>query len=507
MLEYSFDRNLSGGLRLPANKLASTAASIRRGFVPRELVLPMRQHRGTAAEPIVSVGDRVRKAQMIGAPQAEPSAAVHASSSGRVVAIEERPVIAASGVETSLCVVVQTDGRDELEPAQTDWPADRAAQLDAVRRGGIVGLGGAAFPSAAKLRLAPACKMLIVNGAECEPYISCDDMLMREAPREIVAGALALTELVAAPLCVLAIERDKPRAVEAIKTAARALGDPRFKVAEVPTIYPAGGERQLVELLTAEEVPSTAYPSDIGYVCHNVGTAYAVHRLKTAHEPLIGRIVTVTGRGIAQPQNVEAPLGTPIKEIVELCGGYVREPLRLICGGSMMGCALDSDELPVGKATNCIIVATAEEIRTERAEWECIRCGDCAAACPARLLPQELLTAARAADYDALALLGLRDCIECGCCDVSCPSQIMLTERFRQAKRDYALHERDLKLSAEAEARFQRREQRLTAASRRETEVRTALKTSVRDTASRREAIEAALRRAAERHPDRDQPN
>jgi electron transport complex protein RnfC len=426
-----------------------------------------------------------------------------------VRAIEERTVVGASGIETSTCIVVATDGRDELEPATAAaWPSERDAQLEAIRRGGVVGLGGAVFPSATKLGLASgSCKMLIVNGAECEPYISCDDMLMREAAAEIVAGALALTELVAAPLCVIAIERDKPRAIEAIKAAAAGAGDERLQVAEVPTIYPAGGERQLVELLTAKEVPSTGYPSDIGYLCLNVGTAYAVRRLMAAHEPLVSRIVTVTGRGVKQPQNVDVPIGTPVKELIQFCGGYAGEPIRLICGGSMMGSALRSDDLPVGKATNCIIAATADEVRTDLTEWECIRCGECAAACPARLLPQELLVAARTADYGALGVLGLRDCIECGCCDVSCPSHIVLTERFRQAKRDYALHEHDASLSAAAEERFQRREQRLVADRKHEAEVRAALKSEVRDAESRRQAIAAALKRAAERHPDRDKPD
>lgn len=505
MLEYVPERHLIGGLRLQANKMPSTAGPIRRGLLPRELVLAVSQHRGAPAVPVVRIGDYVRKYQLIAAPGPEPSAAVHASSSGHVVAIEERPAIGANGVETALSIVIATDGRDEAMPAAAEWPPARSARLEAVRHAGIVGLGGAVYPTAAKLRLARVqCKMLIVNGAECEPYISCDDMLMRESATEIVAGALALTELVGAPLCVLAIERDKPRAIEAIKAAGAAVGDERFRVAEVPTIYPAGGERQLVELLAGEEVPSTGYPSDIGYVCQNVGTAYALHRLIAAREPFVSRVVTVTGGALQQPQNVEVPLGTPIKELIDFCGGYASEPLRLICGGSMMGYALPSDELPVGKATNCIIAATADEVRIDPAEWECIRCGECAAACPARLLPQELLFAARTEDYPALGALGLRDCIECGCCDVICPSHIVLTQQFRQAKRDYALHERDLELAAAADERFQRRAQRLEADRRQAIALRESMKREIRDAESRREAIAAAVRRAAERHPDRE---
>ncbi len=507
MVDYVFERHLSGGIHVPANKDASTAQPIRRGLIPSRLVLGLRQHRGSPAAPIVRVGDRVLAGEMIARPGPAPSAAVHASTSGWVRAIEERLVLASDGVQPSPCIVIGTDGRDEREPRGEPWPADRPAQLHRIRDAGIVGLGGAVFPTAEKLATPVPCKTLIVNGAECEPYVSCDDLLMREHAADVVAGALLMTELLDAPLCIIAIERDKPLAEEAIEEAAKVVNDPRLKLAEVPTIYPAGGERQLVELLTADEVPSTGYPSDIGYLCHNVGTAYALHALATRGEPLVSRIVTVTGGGVRQPQNVEVPLGTPIKDVIDYCGGYGREPVRLICGGSMMGQALPSDELPVTKATNCIIVATAAEVRTGAAEWECIRCGECATACPARLLPQELLIAARTRDYDSLAVLGLQDCIECGCCDVSCPSHIVLTERFRQAKHDYALHERDIELSAEAEARFKRRELRLSADRRHESELRAALKDEVRDADSRREAIEAALRRAAERHSDRDKPH
>jgi electron transport complex protein RnfC len=448
MVDYVFERHLSGGILLPANKTSSTARPIRRGFVPTKLVLALQQHRGRPADPVVAVGDRVLKGQLVAAAAGTPSAAVHASTSGFVRAIEERPVLGGHGVQAFPCIVIEADGRDEHMPtdALPDWPLDRAAQLEAIRSGGIVGLGGAVFPTADKLATPVPCKTLIVNGAECEPYISCDDLLMRENAAEIVAGARVLTDVLDAPRCIIAIERDKPQAMEAIERAAEAVGDARLKLAEVPTIYPAGGEKQLVELLTGEEVPSGRYPSEFGYVCQNVGTAYAVERLRVAHEPLIARVVTVTGAGVHAPQNVEAPIGTPIAELVALCGGYNEGVVRLIAGGSMMGYALPDDETPITKATNCIIAATADEVRTESREWPCIRCGDCAMVCPSRLLPQELLVAAATNDFASLTTFGLQDCIECGCCDVICPSQIRLTERFRVAKRAVAVHERRVAL-------------------------------------------------------------
>lgn len=478
-----------------ANKTASTAEPIQRGFVPTRLVLGLGQHRGRPAEPLVAVGERVLKGQMIAAPTEPPSAAVHASASGWVRAIEERSIQGSHGLQPSLAIVIETDGKDDTATPGEAWPTDRQARLERLRLGGIVGLGGAVFPTAEKLTLSTPCKALIVNGAECEPYISCDDMLMRESASEIISGALLMADLLDAPLCIIAVERDKPRAIAAITAAANAIADPRMRLAEVPTIYPAGGERQLVEVITGEEVPSGRYPIDVGYLCQNVGTAFAVHRLAYADEPLITRIVTVTGSGVRRPRNVEAPIGTPISELIELCGGYTGDVARLIAGGSMMGYALPDDEVPIGKASNCIIAASTIEVQIDATEWPCIRCGECANACAPRLQPQELLLAAHANAFDAFDGLGLDDCIECGCCDVACPSHIPLTETFRAAKHAQALHRRQQALSAAAEERFARRERRLELARQRDDGLQSELQRSVDDPVSRRHAIQAALER------------
>jgi Na+-translocating ferredoxin:NAD+ oxidoreductase subunit C len=515
MLELTIDRRLTGGLTLKANKRISTAQPISRGLLPDTLYVPLHQHRGAAALPCVSTGDRVLKGQLIGRPalsartddeRALPSAGVHAPSSGTVREIGDRPVVLGSRVEPSPCIVIQTDGRDEVLPAdqRPGWPDDRAGQLERIREGGIVGLGGAVFPTAEKLASCAPCEVLIVNGAECEPFISCDDMLMRECAVEIVDGVRLMADVLDVPLCIIAIEQDKPVAIDAIAMAARATGDERLRLADLPTIYPAGGELQLIELLTGREVPSGHYPSEIGVLTQNVGTAYALHRLVRHGEPLLSRVVTVTGGAIRTPQNVETLIGTPVSELIAHCGGYSTEPVRLILGGSMMGAALPGDDVPITKASNCIVAAARGEVRESYAEWPCIRCGECAAACPASLLPQEILRAAKAGNHEGLDEFGLSECIECGCCDAVCPSHIPLTEYFRTAKRAHARHERQQRLAMDSDQRFQQRELRRQEETRELEAQRIAMREQLRgaDEDARRAAIEAALARARDRKAD-----
>jgi electron transport complex protein RnfC len=464
MIDYSPKRRSIGGLRLEAHKHASTRTPLQPVFIPERLVIAVDgQSTNGPRTACVSVGDRVARGQtlVIASPDGSQPA-VHASTSGFVSALEKRLVPIGDRLAERTCAIIDTDGRDErLIGAKTGaWPGSRVAQLERIRAAGIVGLGGAAFPTAEKIESLGECRAVIINGAECEPYISCDDMLMRWSAAEIVAGGLILCDLSRAAECIIAIERDKPVALEAVKSAALASGDSRLRVAELPSIYPAGGERQLIELLTGEEIPSRGYPSDAGYLCQNVGTAYAVHRLVRFAEPLISRVVTIAGAGVTEPQNREVLIGTPIEELIAHCGGYTQQVARLIVGGSMMGVALPNDAVPVTKSTNCIIAASAEDLGRQLAEWPCIRCGECSAVCPARLMPQELLRAARAEDHATLAALGLDDCIECGCCDVVCPSYIRLTETFRGAKRQIAKQRATDARAENAQRRFETRASR-----------------------------------------------
>lgn len=498
--------HFQGGLKLDARTARPAAESISVVPVPPRLVLPLSQHVGQPAESAVTVGKRVLRGQPIARPSGYIGAKVHASSSGTVVEIGDYPVPHPSGLAAP-CIVIETDGLDEpwqgYEPLP-DYDTLHANDLRArVRAAGIVGLGGAAFPTAVKLGAGSGLKLLILNAAECEPYICCDELLLRERPEEVVTGAQVLLRALDIGRCCIAIEEDKPLARRALEAAIAAAGEMRIDVVSVPAIYPEGGERQLIKVLTGEEVPARGVPPDIGYLCQNVGTAAAVARAVLRGEPLLSRIVTVTGDGVARPRNLEVRLGTPIAALIAACGGYTERAAHLLMGGAMMGFPLADDSLPVIKGTNCIVVASHEEIRPRAPATPCIRCGECAEACPAQLLPQQLYWHARAGELDALDEYHLFDCIECGCCDVVCPSQLPLTQYFRYAKTELWARDRDRARSDLARERFEARRERIEAeqeARRRRLEEKTRAADQARgDESARKAMIDEALERVQAR--------
>lgn len=455
---------LHGGLRLPAEKAASTATAIQHLPIPDQLVLPLTQHVGEQAQPIVSIGEKVLKGQLIASADGSLCAPVHASSSGKIIAIEPWPVSRRNG-ESAPCIVIECDGNDTpVDPLFGKVEYASLSQEDLllhILRGGIVGLGGAVFPTAQKLMQAitQPLEYLILNGVECEPYISCDDMLMRECADEVLAGALILMHALQISKCYIAVESDKPEALSKVAEAISVIGDDRLVLKQVPSIYPSGGEDQLVQLVTNREVPSSGLPNDVGCVVHNVGTAAAIHRWINKGEPLVSRVTTVTGDGITSPMNVSAPLGTTVADIITFAGGYTERAQQLIIGGPMTGRSVSTDRVPVVKATNCILVMS--ELVSSGKELPCIRCGECAAVCPIQLLPQQLFWFTCSDNEKQLRAHGLMDCIECGCCDLVCPSHIQLTANFRQTKAWLQEFAEEKARAARTRARFESRNERL----------------------------------------------
>jgi electron transport complex protein RnfC len=455
---------LHGGLRLPGHKSESTRQPILDIPVPSQLVLPITQHVGDPAQPIVGIGERVLKGQLVAEPDGTLGAPVHASSSGKVIAIEPWPVARRNG-DNAPCIVIECDGKDEAVQ-RADAPANfmTLAPPDLLRKileGGIVGLGGAAFPTAQKLMQARTCEIdhLLLNGVECESYISCDDMLMRERAGEVISGAQILMHALQIDVCFVVVESDKPEAIRRLGDVLGEINDERIILKQVPTIYPSGGEDQLVQLVTNREVPSGGLPSDVGCLVQNVGTAAAIHDWVIDNEPLISRVTTITGDGVANPINVRARVGTTIADIIELTGGYTEQAQQLIIGGPMTGKSVTTDRIPLVKATNCVLVSS--ETPSPGPELPCIRCGDCASVCPVQLLPQQLFWYACADDEKKMREFGLMDCIECGCCDLVCPSHIPLTADFRVAKGRIRELADEKARAARARLRFEARNDRL----------------------------------------------
>lgn len=486
-----------GGLDLPGHKAESTAGGLRRLPPPARLHLSLLQHAGLPAAPYVAVGDTVARGQRIAIAEGGAGADLHSPVPGRVVAIESRALPGGAGLEVPHLVIETLDeGRVEsMPPLAAD--ADAETIRARVRDAGLVGLGGAGFPTAGKLAAARA--TLVINGAECEPWIACDDALLREHADDVVRGAGLMARATGASRTLLAVEDSMHEALRACRAAIDAHGDGSVELAVVPTRYPEGGERQLIQVLTGREVPRGGLPRDIGVIVLNVGTVRAAWRAAALGEPLVERVVTVTGPGVARPGNFIVPLGTRVCDLVEHAGGYTPAARRLMLGGPMMGTALPHDDFALGKVHNCVLVLGEAELRIDGFEMPCIRCGDCASACPSRLLPQQLLWQARAGRLEDARGQGLFDCIECGCCDLVCPSHIPLTQQFRLAKGELLARDADAADAEAARLRYESRRERLERESR-EREARLA----ARKSAASPDAVAAALERARARRAAAD---
>lgn len=500
MKRYEPRRSGPAGLALTASPSTARETGIETAPIPSRLVLPVHQHAGDPAGPVVEAGERVLRGQVIADGAGEQALPVHASTSGHVVAVGRYPVTHPSGLSDT-CVVIEPDGRDEGMPGMSaeDSEALSPATLQKrVRDAGLAGLGGAAFPTWRKLAagLDEGVETLIVNGAECEPGISCDEALMRERPGEIVAAAHLLQRSLNAPECLIAVEDRLADVRDGLAGEIEARGASGCAAVTVPSYYPVGGERQLIHALTGREVPSGGLPPDLGMLCVNVGTAAAARRAALHGEPLTERVVTVTGAGVQRGGNFRVRLGTPIAELVAHCGGYTDSARRLIVGGPMMGFALPDDDRPVAKGTDCVLVAGPEVETGEDAPMPCIRCGECMEVCPAGLLPQQIYWHARDGDLAGAEHYDLFDCIECGCCAAVCPSHLPLVAHYRRAKAEIWARERERVEAERAKRRYELRQARLERRAEEQERARRAKLEAVED---RKSVIEAARQRARAR--------
>jgi len=451
-----------GGVHPAEHKTVSNRTPIAPGPRPAQLVLPLNMHLGAPARPIVAVGDRVLKGQMLAEPAGAVSAALHAPTSGTVVALGPRPIQHPSGMD-ALCIVLEPDGEDrwaERRPVADHTRLGPGKLIALLRDAGVAGLGGAGFPTSVKVNLGDhqRVEQLIINAVECEPYITADDRLMRERADEIVLGIQILQYLLNPHDTLIGIEDNKPEAIAALRAAC---ADSDVEVRVVPTKYPSGGEKQLIQLLTGKEVPSGSIPAQCGVVCQNVGTAWAVKRAVHDGEPLLSRITTVTGDAVARPGNYEVWLGTPVVDLLHHAGVDKERLGRLVMGGPMMGFTLHDPSVPVVKTSNCVIAASAEELPEPPPEQACIRCGACAEVCPANLLPQQLYWYAKTDDFERAQHHNLMDCIECGACAYVCPSHIPLVQYYRYAKGEIRTQAAEQIKADRARERFEARQARL----------------------------------------------
>ncbi|CAI86178.1 electron transport complex subunit RsxC [Pseudoalteromonas translucida] len=450
-----------GGVHPPQQKSLSNSASITRLPLPDKLVVALKQHIGANGKLIVEKGQHVLKGQALTIPKANWSVPMHAPTSGTIADIKLMPSAHPSALP-ELSVIIEPDGKDlwcELNPIKNPATLSHDELINIIHQAGISGMGGAGFPTYVKADTKQPIEFLIINAVECEPYITADDMLMREHAKQIVQGIELMQQLLNPTLCIVGIEDNKPEAIAAMIQAAE--HNSLILVQKVPTIYPSGGEKQLIKLLTNREVPNNGIPADVGILVHNTGTLFAIQQAVYEGKPLIERVVTVTGNTIHKPGNVWALLGSEIKHLLD-CQGFSPVPQQqVIMGGPMMGFTLPTIRIGVVKTTNCILAPDHKELAEPGPEKACIRCSACADACPASLLPQQLQWFAKSKEYDKLQEHNLFDCIECGACAYVCPSEIPLVQYYRVAKVEIKEQQAEKIKADRAKERFDARKERL----------------------------------------------
>ncbi|CAI1612108.1 electron transport complex subunit RsxC [Serratia proteamaculans] len=453
--------DFDGGIHPPEMKTLSSGVPLRTAPLPDIFVIPLQQHLGPEGELCVKAGDPVLKGQplTVGRGRTVP---VHAPTSGTISAITPHITAHPSGL-AELCVIIQPDGEDrwcEREPVADYRQLATSELIQRIHQAGIAGLGGAGFPTASKLQGGMnGVETLILNAAECEPYITADDRLMQEHADQVIEGTQILRHLLQPKVTLIGIEDNKPEAIAALKLALR--DQPGIALRVVPTKYPSGGAKQLTKILTGKEVPHGKHSSAIGVLMQNVGTAYAIKRAIVDGEPLIERVVTLTGEALSQPGNLWARIGTPVQHLLKFAGFQPQAQQMVVMGGPLMGFTLPALNVPIVKISNCILAPSVSEMAPQEPEQSCIRCGLCVDACPAGLLPQQLYWFSRGEEHEKARNHNLFDCIECGACAFVCPSNIPLVQYYRQEKAEIKAIDQEAARTAEAKARYEAKLARL----------------------------------------------
>lgn len=428
--------NFKGRIYPDEKKLSTYKKPVEEMDAPKQIILPLLQHKGSICNPVVSVGEYVKIGQRVAESNLSDSAPIHSSVSGNVVAIEPR--LHPNG-DMVMSVVVENDFRDsekaDVRTADISLGADAKTLAEIVRDAGIVGLGGSARPLSEKILAAEGnVELLIVNGAECEPYITADNRVMVEYSEELYDGANLIAKAIGAKEIVIAVESDKAHAVaELRRITARKHG---VRIFVLHTKYPEGDERQLVRTVTGKEIPPGGASPDVGVFTVNVSTAAAVARAVREGKPLTTRIVTVSGSAVANPKNLLVRIGTPIEELFDACGGFLEHPNKIIIGGPIMGNSQFSLDVPVIKSTNAVLAFCDDEGKNQEKEKNCIRCGKCVEACPMNLMPLYIYREHKAGKLSECEKLNIRDCTECGCCSYICPARIPLVSTFCAIKKN-----------------------------------------------------------------------